>query len=136
MRYFKLGVIVVCFVFLCGTKLFADDYSVRGNVKYANGNRAGSLVAKAFQEGLRGTQEMGSSTTDSSGNYRIAYEAESGGTLTVRIFNQSGSQLASSSPLYNASKSAVINVTVPNPKPMPEMNIKKITKPSVKPPRL
>ena len=129
MRYFKLGMVVVCFVFLCGTKLWADEYSVRGTVKYANGNRAGSLVAKAFQEGLRGTQEMGSSTTDSSGNYRIAYEAESGVTLTVRIFNQSGSQLASSAPLHNAGKNAVVNVTVPNPKPLPAIDIKKLQNP-------
>lgn len=136
MRYFKLGMVVVCFVSLYGTKLLADACSVRGTVKSADGNGAGNLVVKVFKGGLSDAQEIGSSAIDSRGNYRITYEAESRVTLIVRVYNQNGSQVASSIPLYNADKRAVINVTVPNPKPTLDVNIKKITKPSIKPPRL
>ncbi len=98
----------------------SSQYEVNGTVRLADGAPAASVNVSAFDRDLRSEQLLGQAQTDRNGAYRIQYSAsafdnaEAGSAdLVVKVFAADGSLLATSSVLFNAPLSAVIDLMIP-----------------------
>ena len=109
------------------------SYEVRGTIRLADGSPAQGLKVSAFDQDLRTEQLLGQSQTSRDGSYRIPYSsnastrAENGtADLVIKVFDAAGLLLATSPILFNATASAVIDVTIPAEKRQPPSLFEKL----------
>jgi hypothetical protein len=102
-----------------GTPVTTQLFEVKGTIRLANSSPARGIKVSAFDRDLRAEQLLGQSETDAAGFYYIQYSAgtfaksETGSAdLVVKAFALDGSVLAASAVLFNAPRSAVIDVTI------------------------
>lgn len=102
-----------------------DAYVVQGRVSHsgrtgdAEESLAG-LTVRAYDRDLRGYEELGTATTDESGQYRITFARPSFAAdeqeepdLELRVYNAIGTRLAVSGTRYNADQRARIDIELP-----------------------
>jgi hypothetical protein len=92
---------------------------VTGTVLQANAGPLAGVTVRAFDKMLRHEAQLGETTTDASGSYRIPYTAnklahKDGGPpdLVVRVYDATGKELGESAVVFRAPLQAQINVVV------------------------
>lgn len=97
-----------------------QTFDVNGTVRLADGYPGRELLIAAFDRDLRTEQRLGTTRTDRDGNYHIQYSAaqfqslEAGSAdLVVKALAPGGNLLASSPILFNAPRSAKLDLTIP-----------------------
>lgn len=98
-----------------GSQLF----KVHGRVLEPDGRHVGGVTVKAFDKDLRHEEELGEVSTNQAGEYEITYtreqfyRAEKGNAdLIVRAYGKDGTELASSSIIFNAKLSEKVDLTL------------------------
>jgi hypothetical protein len=88
------------------------QFIIRGNISLADGRPLTDAVIRAFDKSLRSEQLLGDTTTDERGHYQITYRkpAKTTTNLIVRVFSPEGTNLGASEVLFNAPKSASIDI--------------------------
>lgn len=93
-----------------------EQFAVRGQVTWENGEAAPTLIVRAVDKDLRNEEPLGHSVTDQAGRYEIAYTRQQfsraekdGADLIVRAFNRAGSELGRSEITFNAPAEAIVN---------------------------
>jgi len=92
-----------------------QQLTVQGTIRYqtdatcATGAPAARLLIKTYDRDMRREELVGEKTTDEHGAYRITYTADQfrraekrSADLFIRVFSETGDQLAQSDILFNA----------------------------------
>ncbi len=97
-----------------------NKFIVHGHIRQANGAPFHGAVVKAFDKDLRSQQQLGKTdTAKKDGDYEIFYRVDEfnraekdHADLLVRVFNASGTELTSSSLIFNAQQVENVDIAV------------------------
>ena len=97
-----------------------DNFLVKGTIRQSNGKPLVGAIVRAFDKDLISERLLGEQTTNSEGNYSIAYNKgqlsrsdKQQADLIVRVFNTTGEQLIASDIILNAAPLQEINLQLP-----------------------
>ncbi|WP_437606635.1 neuraminidase-like domain-containing protein [Sorangium sp. So ce834] len=100
---------------LTSTKRAPATATVRGNVRNEQGAAVANLMVRAYDVKLTSQSEIGSSTTDASGHYKISYatilaSGKQRPDLRVIVYNGSNQELGRSALIVRAPSTAVVDL--------------------------
>lgn len=100
-----------------------DQFIVHGKIKLSNGEPAGGILVRAYDQDLRSRELLGEAATQKNGTYRIQYTTEdfkkaekNRADLTVQVFNEVGiplqAEFSKEGIIFKAESEEEVNVQI------------------------